>query len=264
MTDLHLHTLLSFDSEELPENYIKAAEKLGATRLGFSEHYDFDVISEGGERSLADPDGIFSTAERLQKTTEVRILKGIEFGYVKGALPRYKEILSSYPFDYSILSVHTIAGRGDCYFPRFFSGFSKREAYKNYFSAVLESVSADLDYKIVGHVGYVCRNSPYDDKKIIYAEFSDILDSILKEIISRGVCLEINTSTGKSGARFIPDIDVIERFLSLGGKFMTFGSDAHHAARLLDKEGEVKNFLLKSGVDSLYYFVNGEKIAEKL
>ena len=263
MTDLHLHSNASFDSEELPENYIRAATDAGAQYFGFSEHYDFDVICEGGSRSLPDVGAYLARAAALQHTTNVKILRGLEFGYVSAALPRYREILSAFPLDYCILSVHTIAGRGDCYFPEFYKGLSKRAAYEDYFNAVLESVRADLDYNIVGHVGYVCRNSPYEDRRIIYKEFSGILDQILKEIIQRGVCLEINTSTGKSGANLIPDHDVIERFLELGGKFMTFGSDAHHAARLLDGYPRVTEFLKSRGVNSLYRFEKGKKTEEK-
>ncbi len=263
MTDLHIHTRASFDSEEDPAVYIAEAEKRGEKYLGFSEHYDYDVIADGGKIGLADIGGCFSVIDGLQKTADVKILKGAELGYSAGAVAKYKQILKDYAFDYTILSVHTLSGRGDCYFPEFFAGLSARRAYTDYFQAVLESVRSDIDFDILGHVGYVSRNAPYDERRIIYSQFKDILDEILKETIARGVCLEINTSVGKSGATFIPDVDVLDRFLELGGKYLTFGSDAHRAAKYLYRSEEVKNFLSSRGVDGLYRVENRKKIKEK-
>lgn len=263
MTDMHLHTRVSSDSEEAPENYIKAALAARESYLGFSEHYDFDEFLDEGGCYLPDLPAYLGAVEELQKCG-VRVLKGLEFGYRKQAVERYKEILSGYPLDYCILSVHTLQGRGDCYFPRFFSGWSKREAYKNYLSAVLESVNCGLEYSVVGHIGYVARNSTYDDKRLIYAEFPNLIDDILKSIIARGVCLEINASVGVSGNAFTPDKDIIERYLGLGGKYLSYGSDAHTADKYLRRAGEVKKYLLSLGVDTLYRVENRKNIPEKL
>lgn len=257
MVDLHVHTRLSYDCEEDAENYVLSAERCGARIFGFSEHYDYDAVSDNAEVKLCDLSAHSESVAALNgRYPGLKILKGIELGYRAEALPHYGSVLRENFFDYAILSVHTLKGRGDCYFPRFFAGLSKREAYYAYFKAVLESVRADLDFQTVGHMGYVARNAPFDERKIIYAEFTEIIDEILKEIISRGLSLEINTSVGNSGMTFIPDTDILDRYSELGGKNFTFGSDAHSAKSFMRNADGVKKYLSSRGVKELCYYEN--------
>ncbi len=257
MIDLHLHTRLSYDSEETAENYLEAAAANGSGVLGFSEHYDYDVYLEDNSHKLcniAAEGGIISSLRR--KFPDIKILKGIELGYSREAVSHYRRLLAENEFDYAICSVHTVKGRGDCWFPEYFNGLKRDEAYRLYFAAVLESVRADLDFQIAAHIGYVARNAPYAERKIVYGEYSDIIDEILREIISRGVSLEINTSVDGSGAKFIPDTDVIDRYLELGGTNLTFGSDSHCAINYLRGAEEVRQYLLLRGVGELCYYEN--------
>ncbi len=265
MIDLHVHTRLSYDSEEDAENYVLEAEYKGSDIFGFSEHYDFDAFLENPETKLCDLSASDKNVSTLiSKYPELKILKGIELGYSAEAIPHYRKILRENSFDYAICSVHTLKGRGDCWFPEFFAGLSKREAYEKYFEAVLESVRADLEYQIVGHIGYVSRNAPFDERKIAYAEYADILDEILRVIISRGASLEINTSVGESKAVFLPDTDVLERYLELGGKNFTFGSDAHTANDFMRGAEKVKKFLLSHGIKEICYYENKELKRSKI
>lgn len=257
MIDVHIHTRFSFDSEELPENYIEEARSRNVSVIGFSEHYDYDAFLDGAQISLADIPNYLSYCRNLGRVKRPpKILCGIEFGYSKRAMQTYKSLSDYYPFDYIINSVHTLPGRGDCYFPSFFDGKSVRQAYFDYFSAVLESVKADYDYQIVGHVGYVSRYCKGENSKIRYVDYSDILDDILNEIIKRDKCLEINTSSGEAGSDFLPDCDVIERYLQLGGKKLSYASDAHRASDYMRKAEKVLSYLKSVGVKELCYYEN--------
>lgn len=152
-----------------------------------------------------------------KKYSDIDILKGIEFGYSAAACPEYLAVQKKYNFDYVINSVHTISKRGDCYFPRFFEGKTVIQAYSDYFDAVLESVSAPYDYEIIGHIGYVSRYCRAENPAF-YKNYKTVIDDILNAIIKRDKCLEINTSVGGSGSSFLPDKDIIERYLELGGQ----------------------------------------------
>lgn len=259
MIDLHIHTQISYDSRENAENYILEALSRSDTALGFSEHYDYDVFLGDNGFKLPSLEEIDEKVSSLNaKYKELKILKGIELGYCAKAVAHYERILSENYFDYAICSVHTLEGRGDCWFPEFFDGLSLREAYEKYFDAVLESVRSDFGFSVVGHIGYVSRNAPYVDRKVVYSEFAEIIDEILREIIARGLSLEINTSVGGSGSVFIPDIDVIDRYLELGGVNLTFGSDAHKSNDYKRNADKVKKYLLSRGVKSLCYYENRE------
>lgn len=272
MIDLHLHTAFSSDSDELPENYIKTAITRGETCLGFSEHYDYDVYLEHPENPdyLFDIDGFFKSCGGLSlKYPQIKILKGIELGFSENAVPHYKKILDKYDFDYSILSVHTVKGRGDCCYLEFFKGsdfkpLTKTQAYKTYLLAVLRSVQSDINYQIVGHIGYITRYAPYEDKCLACPEFSQIIDEILKTIIVRGACIEINTSVRGLSFDFLPEKAIINRYVELGGKNFTFGSDAHSAERYMQNADSVKQYLLSIGITELCRFEKLQLIKEKI
>ena len=262
IADLHLHSRFSFDSDEKPENYIAAALAAHAQVLGFSEHYDYDALLDGANITVADIPKYVDEIKSFQKRfNKPEILCGIEFGYRDFAVERYRQLIDEFDFDYVINSVHTLSGRGDCFHEEFFAGKPLKESYFDYFNAVLESVKADFDYQIVGHLGYVSRYRKGDDTRIFYKDFSDIIDEILKEIIARDKCLEINSSTGYSAGLSLPDCDIVERYLELGGKKLSFGSDAHSAKDYLRKCDKVLDFLKKAGVKQLYYYKKRQAIA---
>lgn len=266
LADLHLHSALSFDSDESNENYIICVQKYNEHVLGFSEHYDYDAILDRAENvQVADLKKYLNSVEQLKnKYPSVQILTGIEFGYRKDCVQHYKMLIEEYNFDYVINSVHTLPDRGDCFHDKFFAGKSIKESYTDYFNAVLESVYADFDYQIIGHIGYVSRYRTGDGVRIFYDDYKDILDKILKAIIECDKCLEINTSTGKSGSLFLPDTDVIKRYLELGGKKLSFGSDAHCAERYLLGGNALCSFLKENGVNELYYYKERKPISYKI
>jgi len=263
MYDLHIHTNFSFDSEEQPENYLNLARSLNVGAIGFSEHYDYDAYAIDGERRVVpcDIDRYVENIERLKKAyPDLQILCGIEFGYRAEAVEKHRELIKKYKFDYVINSLHTLPGRGDCYHDRFFEGYTLKQSYSDYFDGVLESVTADFDFNIVGHLGYVSRYRKGENVKIRYIYFAEIIDKILIEIIKRDKCLEINASTGTSGSDFLPDKDIIERYIQLGGKNFSFGSDAHRAADYMRGHDKLSSLLHSLNINSLCYYKLGKKI----
>jgi len=265
LIDIHVHSSFSFDSDEKIENYLAEARRRGVPVIGFSEHYDYDAYLDGADIGLTDIDKYLQRLNELKNNGESpEILRGIEFGYSKAAEDKYKQFTKAYDFDYVINSVHTLPSRGDSYFPAFFAGKTTKEAYTDYFNAILQSLKVDYDYQIVGHIGYVSRYCNAPDFKIWYRDYEDILDEILKEIIARDKCLEINASSGKSGSDFLPDKDIIERYLCLGGKKLSYGSDAHRACDYMRKHEILRSFLQSVGVKELYYYKNYKAISYKI
>ena len=254
IVDLHLHSGFSFDSSEKYENYLSEARRRGESILGFSEHYDLDAIRDGAQDiSLADISAYRDKILRLRHGFN-DVLFGIEFGYRASVLNEYRALIDKYDFDYVINSVHSLEGRGDCYHNSFFDGKPLEESYRDYLNAVYESVTADWDYQIVGHIGYASRYRKGGNVRITYNAFSDIFDKILTEIIRRDKCLEVNTSTGVSGSAFLPDEDILRRYIALGGRKLSFGSDAHSADKYLKRSAETAEMLKRLGVHTLYYY----------
>ncbi len=265
LIDVHVHSRFSFDSDEKIENYLVKARQQSVPVLGFSEHYDYDAFLDSADIGLTDiPEYLSFIKATKSKNYLPEILCGIEFGYSKAAEQKYKELSDSYDFDYIINSVHTLPERGDSYYPNFFVGKTTKEAYSDYFKAVLQSVKASFDYQIIGHIGYVSRYCKAVDRKIKYCDYAEIIDEILKEIIDRDKCLEINTSSGVSGSDFLPDKDIIERYIQLGGKKLSFGSDAHKAPDYQRKSDLLLNYLKSIGVDEMFYYKARKAIAYRI
>lgn len=260
--DMHVHTYFSSDSQENPENYVKRAISLGQKYIGFSDHYDYDCYLWNVPTKLPNLELRTQTLNSLKQkyADKITVVIGLELGYAQQAEPHYKRLIGEGGYDYLINSVHALKGRGDCYFSEFFKGKTKEQAYSDYLNAVYQSVNADFNYGIIGHIGYVARNSPYQRQELLYSDFAEQIDKILLAIIKRDVCLEINGAVGKNSAKFTPDCDILLRYIQLGGKNFTYGSDAHRTDAYFRKAEEAKTFLIQNGINGTYVFKNGEKL----
>ena len=258
-TDIHTHTKFSADGRNSIEEMIAAAMQKGLAWYGISEHFNYDydrlhLTIDGQEVPPIDERAYFTRARELQKQLrgKLHLLVGAEFGYdnANSTLQRYIETEQKYSPDFVVNSVHTCLGM-DCYFPHYCVGKSKEYAYNAYLYRVLESLDAPYRYDIVAHVGYCSRNATYPDPKLRYEDYADVLDEILKRIIARGKILEVNSSAKTAGSPFIPDTDILERYFELGGRMVSFASDAHDTTRIADRRDIVVAALKKVGFTQL-------------
>lgn len=247
LTDLHVHSSFSYDSEETTENYIIKAIERGDERIGFVQHYDYDCFLVGDKTPLCDLDAYKSEIDRLKNVygEKIKILFGIEFGFDERAESRYAELVDKYKFDYVINSVHLVGGK-DCCLKECWEKRSTDDIYKEYLEKVYKSVDANYPWQIVGHLGYSVRYAPKSERQFGFENYSRELTDILKVIIANGKFLEINSST-KSEKPFMPSEDILKKYAAFGGKFVTFGSDAHSVERCCEKITEVEKIINKCG-----------------
>ena len=67
-----------------------------------------------------------------------------------------------------------------------------------------------------------------------------VIDNILKLIIQRKIALEVNTSTVNiSSTESMPSVEIVKRYVELGGTMVTLGSDAHKCSDLANGFKEV-------------------------
>ena len=251
--DLHIHSFFSYDGNEKTETYIKKAVERGDKIIGFSEHYDFDCRLLGDTTPLCDIEKYHSEILRLRDkyARKIEILFGIEFGYDRKACAHYAELVQKYNFDYVINSVHLINGK-DCCRSECWENKTEKELYVKYFEKVFQSIDAVYPWQIVGHLGYPCRYAPSGMREIPYVNYKEFYDEILKKIIQNGKVLEINTST-KGNVLCLPNIEVLRRYKELGGKYVTFGSDAHSIERYREKENKIREIIENSGFSEVFF-----------
>lgn len=265
MFDNHIHSSFSGDSEMNAEIACEKAIRLGLDGIAFTDHLDLDY-PDYDEKFLIDFDKYSNVMDqlRLRYREKLKILKGIEVGYQPHVMENTNQVLTSYDFDFVILSVHII-DRQDPYTKEYFQGKSKAAAFTRYLELIFHSVSDFDNFDVVGHIGYIRRYCDYDDKSLRHSDYPDLLDAILQKIIFKGKGLEINTS-GYKGILFtpIPDYDILIRYKELGGEIITIGSDAHSPEHIGMEFGRVRERLTKIGFRYLAHFEGRKPVFELL
>ena len=263
VTDLHTHSTYSTDGKSPLADMVRTAKARGLLYYGVSEHFDLDEYSINLFGAI-DGEAYFTHARRLQQEVNderFTFLAGGEFNcFLDGGVnEKFLGVVERYRPDYVVNSVHVVDGE-ECYRQDYFTGKDKRYAYARYLEQVLRSLDVPYPYDIVGHIGYVSRNAPYADRKLHYADFADLYDEILKRIIEKKVILEVNSSSRGAGSDFLPDTDVLRRYFALGGRKISFGSDAHNTERIGDKREPVCAVLKGIGFTCITVPVRGTHI----
>ncbi len=235
--DFHLHSAFSGDSQTPMEDMIQKALSLGLTELCFTEHMDLDFpVTPDTPAGMFEVD-VAAYRSRLMALREkyagqISLLFGIEMGLQPCVSDKNALLAEAYDFDFIIGSSHICRGR-DPYFPSFYEGRSEEEAYREYFSSVLENLETYSDFDIYGHLDYVVRYGPRKDAAYTYEKYRDLLDAILTRLLEMGKGLEINTGALSYRLRELnPCSGILKKYRSLGGEIITVGSDAHTPDRL--------------------------------
>ena len=245
-TDHHVHTRFSPDSQADIVQYLIRAKELGLDYVLFTDHMDFGATDPEFQKPI-NYDKYIEYMKELESKYEIPIKIGVEIGYEKDYKEEIKEFLNSYDFEFVIASIHNGDGE-DFYLGGFFAGKSKYQAYLDYLKLVLEMVENFTSYDVVGHLDYISRYGPYEDKHYKYEDYKEIIDEILKAIIKNNKGIEVNTSglRGGLGVTF-PKDEVLLRYKELGGKYLSVGSDCHFNDHYMADVNEVIDKLESMG-----------------
>lgn len=261
--------MFSPDSDVPHEQMLRAAAALGMEYFAVTEHVDFDYPPAPCEVvhdiTPTDVAAYFEYVAPLKSRFAGRVhaLFGCEFGFdLASDMTPFSEIEKKYPIDLIINSVHAAEGINLFHADNLVT-FTKREAYGIYLRAVLDSLDAPYGYEVIGHLGYVSRNAPYDDRPLRFEDFPDELDAILRGIISRDKTLELNTSVRRAGSDFLPHPSIVRRYAELRGEHYSFGSDSH-APPVGKNYAAVRSALESLGVRYLDVFEERRRIKVKL
>ena len=220
--DSHIHTEFSADAEMKAEEALAAAAKQGIG-LVFTEHLDADYTSPEGHSFSFAPHDYWQAYDRL-RGDNLRL--GVEIGMRQSTQDYSEDFSRQVPFDLIICSQHMVDDL-DIYYPEYYEGKDKQTAYHRYFVQMAENLKTHSFGNVLGHIDYICRYAPYEDKHISYDEFADELDAVFKAAILTDTVLELNTR--RLGDREVLDrlVPIYRRYQELGGRFVTLGSDAH-------------------------------------
>lgn len=226
--DTHIHTHFSGDSEANPFDLAKKACELGLTGICFTDHLDIDYKEEPGLFDLDIPSYKKEIAlVKEQFSDKLDIGWGIEIGLQPYLAEKNQAVVTENDFDFIIGSTHQLH-QIDIYYPAFYEGKNEDDCYRDYFEETLKNIQSDVDFDVYGHLDYVVRYGPNKNKYYSYEKFADIIDEILRALISRGKGLELNMAGLKYDLGHAhPTIETLKRYKELGGEIITLGSDGH-------------------------------------
>lgn len=248
-SDFHLHTTFSGDGETSMKDMIERGIALGLKTMCFTEHMDFDYDPDCDVDFLLDTQSYYDAFLEYKEIyrSKIQLLFGVELGLQPHLAKQHKEYLSSYPFDFVIGSSHLIHGI-DPYYPKFFENRSEKEGLTEYFHSILENIGTFSQFDVYGHIDYVIRYSPERKENYSFEEYYELIDEILKKLITLGKGIELNTGGFKYGLGHPnPHEDILKRYRELGGEIITVGSDAHTKEYLAHEFSTAHNLLKEAG-----------------
>jgi histidinol-phosphatase (PHP family) len=227
--DAHMHTRFSGDSEADEHDMIDSAIQKGLSGICFTDHMDLDYPDDL-ELFHLDIENYVKTMLplRAQYEGQIQVCTGIELGLQPQLADTHRQLLAQYPqLDFVIGSSHVVH-RTDPYYASFFQGRTEQEAYGEYFQSILENIQAFDGFDVYGHLDYVVRYGPEKNKNYTYEAYHEIIDEILKALITRHKGIELNTAGFRYGLGHPnPTEAILKRYRELGGEILTIGSDAH-------------------------------------
>lgn len=253
VVDVHSHTCFSIDSKNTIEASCEAAVKKGMRGVSITDHLDSNPKEWGF--GFYDPEGYFKEIERVKGVygDQIELLSGIEFSESQIYGDKL-EAMAKYPYDVVLGSVHWIdAGYvGD---REILDVLTQEEVERRYYDAILKVIQGGK-IDVLAHLDLPKRTF---GKSVIPQE---VLTHILIELVKSNIALEINTSSLRKGLNeTMPDYSLVEEFVSLGGKRVTLGSDAHFSDVIGADFDTVLMALSQNARQYVGYFVKREFVS---
>lgn len=261
--DTHIHSLYSFDGKEEIDNLCREAIAKRIKIIAITDHSEALENTHFGdfEENRLENQRFAIEAAREKYKNSLVLLYGCELGQPH-LNPEYaKEVLSRFDFDYVIGSLHYLRGNIDLYDINY-----TRENYVSQLKTYFAEIRAMIEiggFQALGHLDYILRRmQPCFDGAPTFRGFEDELELIIKMLVERDIALEVNSSGLRN---WFNDIGmepwVLELFKKLGGKHVTFGSDAHNSSVLGLGYTQALSLIKAAGFNALTYYKNKSPIS---
>jgi histidinol-phosphatase (PHP family) len=229
MHDYHMHSHFCRHATGRIEEYARTAVARGLEEIcltphiplsGFRPGFFSDRLRMGVEEF---PRYIDEVEKARGRFPGLSILSGIEADYIAGMEESLSKFLSSYPFDYVLMSVHFIAEwPGDQWVYDFARDRRPLESiYDDYLLAMGRGIDTGL-FDCVAHLDLIKQEG-----KPLLATHRSQVKEIVAKCRARGMSAEVNTSGIRKGiAESYPASEIVGMMRDMGLP-LTPGSDAH-------------------------------------
>lgn len=236
--DMHTHSKYSIDGIDSIESMCLSAINKGLKILCITDHFESNINVPGFNYFKADK--FISETDKLKKrfSKDLILLRGIEFSEPH-LYEEELENISTYDLDVILGSIHWISNDSIGQ-QEFIESYSQEEVERRYYTMVEETVK-HAHFDVMAHLDIPKRH--YKNSKTIGL----YINKILQLLIEKDIALEINTSTYRIGINeSMPSQSIVEKYIELGGRKLTVGSDSHSSADIGSDFSKIElNFLNK-------------------
>ena len=233
--DLHTHSTYSFDgkSDATLHNIADQACAVGLTHIAITDHCDIDC-ELAGKYVPFDKNVFFAELQAVREEFfgRLEILAGLEIGGANYCPAEAHALLSHFPYDIVLGSVHNLKNEKDFYYFDY-SRMSDDDCHA-YFDHVLENELELCDFdgiQVLTHLTYMDRYMHRDGKALDAAPHRDKLCRLFEKMQRKGLVLELNTSCLGDGVA-MPNAEILKLYRACGGTRVCLGSDAHQPSRI--------------------------------
>jgi histidinol-phosphatase (PHP family) len=253
--DYHMH--LRNDRGEIAHNtkavepFVESARAAGVDEIGFTEHvYYFKQtrplwsVPYHLERCVYDLEPyVEAVVEARERGLPVKL--GLEVDYVRGREEETREILSPYPWDYLLGSLHYIDGLGVDSEPRLVDTVGVEEAWRIYFDTLAAAARSGL-FDSLSHPDLV----KIFDERVDGFDYEPIADAIAES----GVAVEVSTAGLHKPVRELYPHPEFLVACEVRGVPVTLASDAHYPNEVGRDFDRARELLYRAGYETVTIF----------
>lgn len=247
ISDSHTHSENSFDGNDSIIMMSERAANIGLYSITVTDHCECQEYFEKNYRDTVSKSIFDISKARALYHGKLQIFTGIELGQPTQNIMAAEDALSLADYDFVLGSLHNLKGEEDFYFLNY-TEENVPILLERYFNELLE-LACQNKFDSLAHMTYPLRYMVgISNLKDSFDKFSEIIDEILLTIIHNRKALEVNTSGLRQKiGKTLPDEQIVKRYLKLGGKYVTVGSDAHRWGDIGSGIEEGLSMLLKCG-----------------
>ena len=268
--DYHMHTHNSGDSQAPMESMILSAIEKGLSEICFTEHLDINyplLPDLPPDPFLLDVDAYHKEFLHYQDKFKDKItLKfGVEIGMQDDCYEENLRVVKENNFDFVIASVHLV-DKKDPFYKDFWEMDTIPNIFDRFFDITLENLKKFTDYDVLGHLDYIARYVPEGDNTYSYERFREKIDAIFEHLIKNDKGLDVNSKVLGYSDSLLPNPcpAALKRYKEMGGKIITFGSDAHKPEAVGCKFEKIVDIAKDCGFTEYYTFKKRVPTAHKL
>lgn len=262
----HTHTSYSPDGKADLLDICEEALSDGLSGFAVTDHLNCEEHGASVNFSNIKKSFVKTNSAKKEYCGKLIIASGVEIGdpiFCPAIAEKAAQTLS---FDVLLASVHTLFMHGDLFrlFRIDFSEYTEEQldaVMLQYFHDINKMLNS-IDFDILCHLTLPLRYIEKRCKRKVQLErYESAISDVLKALIRLDRALEINSSGFSEGDRFfMPDENIINMYIALGGTKFTLGSDSHINGRLSRGLEAAAELLLSRGITELYYYINRKPI----